>query len=116
MPHKYGTTEDRAGAERVAAYGGGDVDTLLALGIIPVLVPDIDPRWKASRRRGTVVAREAPQGEKPVVASNDELQFEKVAAARPDLITAVEYDLKQPDYGKLSELAPTVPPPKGFAP
>ncbi len=65
------------------------------------------------RRRGR--ARRS-QGDKPVVASNQELEFEKVAAARPDLITAVEYDLKQPDYKKLSDLAPTVPPPKGFAP
>ncbi len=80
-----------------------------------MLVPDIDPRWKAS---GGVApwSRGKVEGEKPVVASNQELQFEKVAAARPDLITAVEYDLKQPDYRKLSDLAPTVPPPKGFAP
>ena len=115
MPHKYGMTTIEQAPKRVATYGGGDVDTLLALGITPVLVPDIDPRWKAS---GGVApwSREKVEGEKPVVASNEELEFEKVAAARPDLITAVEYDLKKPDYTKLSELAPTVPPPKGFAP
>ena len=80
-----------------------------------MLVPDIDPRWKKS---GGVApwSRARVRGEAPVVASNEALEFEKVAAARPDLITAVEYDLKQPDYTKLSELAPTVPPPKGFAP
>ena len=100
---------------RVATYGGGDVDTLLALGVTPVLVPDIDPRWK---QIGGVApwSRSRVRGETPVVASNEALEFEKVAAARPDLITAVEYDLKQPDYDKLSELAPTVPPPKGYAP
>ena len=99
----------------MATYGGGDVDTLLALGVTPVLVPDIDPRWK---RAGGVApwSRSRVRGKAPVVASNEALEFEKVAAARPDLITAVEYDLKRPDYRKLSELAPTVPPPKGFAP
>ena len=115
VPHKYGSTTIESAPERVATYGGGDVDTLLALGVTPVLVPDIDPRWK---QQGGISpwSRDKVQGEKPVVASNQELQFEKVAAARPDLITAVEYDLKKPDYTKLSDLAPTVPPPKGFAP
>ena len=80
-----------------------------------MLVPDIDPRWK---KTGGVApwSRSRVRGEAPVVASNEALEFEKVAAARPDLITAVEYDLKKPDYNKLSQLAPTVPPPKGFAP
>jgi iron complex transport system substrate-binding protein len=115
VAHKFGTTTVESAPGRVATYGGGDVDTLLALGVSPVLVPDIDPRWKAD---GGVApwSREKLRGEKPVVASNQELEFEKVAASRPDLITAVEYDLKQPDYKKLSDLAPTVPPPKGFAP
>ena len=99
----------------VATYGGGDVDTLLALGIVPVLVPDIDPRWKPS---GGVApwSRARLRGTKPVVASNSELQFERVAAAQPDLITVVEYDMKRADYDKLSALAPTIAPPKGFAP
>ena len=115
VPHKYGMTTIEQAPKRVATYGGGDVDTLLALGITPVLVPDIDPRWKQD---GGVApwSRERLQGDKPVVASNQELEFEKVAATQPDLITAVEYDLKKPDYTKLSDLAPTVPPPKGFAP
>ncbi len=115
VPHKFGTTMVEQAPRRVATYGGGDVDTLLALGITPVLVPDIDPRWK---KTGGVApwSRSRVRGEAPVVAGNEALEFEKVAAARPDLITAVEYDLKQPDYNKLSQLAPTVPPPKGFAP
>ena len=70
--------------QRVATYGGGDVDTLLALGITPVLVPDIDPRWK---KTGGVApwSRSRVRGEAPVVASNEALEFEKVAAraARP---------------------------------
>jgi len=115
VPHKYGLTTVERAPERVATYGGGDVDTLLALGVTPVLVPDIDPRWK---RTGGVApwSRSRVRGEPPVVASNQELEFEKVAAARPDLVTAVEYDLKRGDYDKLSALAPTVPPPKGYAP
>ncbi len=115
VPHKFGATEVAAAPSRVAAYGGGDVDTLLALGIVPVLVPNIDPRWKDLGGVGPW-ARARLKGAKPVVAANDELQFERIAKVRPDLITTVEFDLKRSDYDKLSALAPTIPPPKGFAP
>jgi iron complex transport system substrate-binding protein len=115
VPHKYGTTTIERAPKRVATYGGGDVDTLLALGVTPVLVPDIDPRWKQSGGMGPW-SRSRVRGKAPVVANLEEVEFEKVAAARPGLFTAVEYDLKRPDYDKLSELAPTVPPPKGYEP
>ena len=115
VKHKFGTTVVERAPERVGTYGGGDVDTLLALGVPPLLVPDIDPRWKA---QGGVApwSRDRLKGAKPVVASNQELQFERIASVRPDLITAVEYDMKRADYDKLTDLAPTVPPPAGFAP
>jgi iron-siderophore transport system substrate-binding protein len=114
VAHKFGTTVVERAPKRVATYGGSDADTLLALGVVPVLVPDIDPRWKNAGGVGPW-SRARLRGAKPVVASNDELEFEKVAAAQPDLITAVEYDVKRADYDKLSALAPTIPPPKGFA-
>jgi iron complex transport system substrate-binding protein len=114
VPHKFGTTVVERAPRRVAAYGGGDVDTLLALGVAPRLVPDIDPRW---RDAGGVAPWSRPRlrGTRPVVASNEELQFERIAATRPELITAVEYDLERGDYDKLSELAATIPPPRGYA-
>ena len=114
MAHKFGTTVVEASPKRVATYGGGDADTLLALGVVPLLVPDIDPRWKTSGGVGPW-SRPRLKGARPVVASNEELEFERVAATRPDLITAVEYDMKRGDYDKLTALAPTIPPPKGFA-
>src|SRR5262249_19070545 len=40
--------------------------------------------------------------------------FERVAASRPDVITAVETDLKDTDKAKLEKLAKTVPPPSGY--
>jgi len=115
VPHKFGRTEVTAAPRRVAAYGGGDVDTLLALGVVPLLVPSIDPRWKNLGGVGPW-ARPRLRGAKPVIAANDELQYERIAKVRPDLITTVEFDLKRADYDKLSALAPTIPPPKGFAP
>jgi iron-siderophore transport system substrate-binding protein len=115
VAHKFGTTVVERAPRRVATYGGGDADTLLALGVVPVIVPDIDPRWKGAGGVGPW-SRARLKGAKPVVASNSEFEFERVAAARPDLISAVEYDMKRADYDKLTALAPTIPPPKGFAP
>jgi iron complex transport system substrate-binding protein len=112
--HKFGTTVVGSAPGRVATYGGGDADTLLALGVVPVLVPDIDPRWKDMGGVGPW-ARPRLRGRQPLVASNRELELERVASVRPDLVTAVEYDMKREDYDKLSELAPTVPPPGGYA-
>lgn len=114
VPHKYGSTTVRKAPQRVATYGGGDVDTLLALGIVPVLIPDIEPSWKAKGGVGPW-ARSRLGAARPGIAGIEEVQFERVASARPDLITAVEYDLKRGDYDKLAALAPTIPPPKGFA-
>lgn len=42
------------------------------------------------------------------------IQIEQIAALRPDLIIAIWSDLKQSDYTKLSQLAPTIAPPKGY--
>jgi iron complex transport system substrate-binding protein len=45
---------------------------------------------------------------KPTVLSDTEIEFEKVAALRPDLIIAVYSELSQSDYDKLSKVAPTI--------
>jgi len=51
---------------------------------------------------------------KPTVLSNvDGIQFEKIAALRPDLILGVYSDLSKQDYDTLSKIAPTVAPPAG---
>ncbi|MGH8908250.1 MAG: ABC transporter substrate-binding protein [Egibacteraceae bacterium] len=42
------------------------------------------------------------------------VQFERVAALRPDLILAVFSSIERADYDKLAQIAPTVAQPKGF--
>ncbi|WP_354701777.1 Putative ABC transporter substrate-binding lipoprotein YhfQ [Paraconexibacter sp. AEG42_29] len=115
VPHKFGTTTVRAAPKRVASVGGGDVDTLLALGIVPLVVPDIEPSWKADGGGVGPWSRPLLRGAEPTVVSSQEIGFEQIAAARPDLVSAVEFDLKRSDYDKLSDLAATIAPPKGFA-
>ena len=59
--------------------------------------------------------REAWGDEPPVAVSNKsyEIDFEKVAAQRPDLILGLYAELKRGDYDKLSKIAPTVAQAKG---
>ena len=45
---------------------------------------------------------------KPTVLSDTAIEFEKIAALRPDLIIAVYSELTQSDYDKLSKVAPTI--------
>ena len=53
-------------------------------------------------------AQEALGGAKPKVVSGQQINFEAVAAQRPDLIFAINAGLKQADYDKLARIAPTV--------
>jgi hypothetical protein len=61
-------------------------------------------------RRRAPWSRARLAGTKPAVVSNEEVDFERVAEVRPDLMTDVEFDMKRGDYEKLTELAPTVVP------
>lgn len=111
--HVHGTTTIDREPKRVVSYGFTDHDTMLALGVVPVLLQQWIPEWK----RGVGPwALPALGDARPTLVANPEIDFEKVAAARPDLIVAVNFDLKKSDYEKLSKLAPTVAPLAGYTP
>jgi iron complex transport system substrate-binding protein len=105
VTHARGTTTIPAAPKRVVTVGLRDQDTLLALGIKAVGAMDwfgegTFARWPWEDWGGT----------KPQVVSTGgfEVNFERVAAQRPDLILAVYQELDAADYAKLSKLAPTV--------
>ncbi|WP_320672706.1 ABC transporter substrate-binding protein [Patulibacter defluvii] len=109
--HQHGSTTIERAPRRVVSYGFTDHDTMLALGVVPVLVQQWIPEWK----RGVGPwALPALGDARPVLVANPQVEFEKIAAARPDLIVAVNFDLKRSDYEKLSKLAPTVAPLAGY--
>ena len=105
VEHKFGTTEIAAEPERVVAVGYTDQDHLLAFGVVPVGVGDFlgGYDWRARPW-----AQEALGGAEPAVVSGQQINFEAVAAQRPDLIVAINAGLKDTDYEKLSRIAPTV--------
>jgi iron complex transport system substrate-binding protein len=113
IEHKYGSTEIAEAPKRVVTVGLNEQDAFMALGTVPVGVTD----WMGFDH-GIAPWAEDKLGsaEKPELLTNtDGIQFEKIAALRPDVIVALYSDLKKGDYDKLSQIAPVVAPPDGHA-
>ena len=95
VEHKYGTTEVEEEPERVVTVGYTDQDATLALGVVPVGVGDFLGGYEWRERPW---AQEALGGAEPKVVGGQEINFEAVAAQRPDLIFAINAGLKKADY------------------
>jgi len=114
IEHKYGSTEITEAPKRIFTAGYNEQDTLWALGVAPVGVTD----WMGFANGIGPWAEEAAAaaGPKPEMLEDlDGIQYEKIAALRPDVIIALYSDLTKAEYDKLSQIAPTVAPPEGVA-
>jgi iron complex transport system substrate-binding protein len=114
ISHALGTTTIQEEPKRIVVVGYTDQEPLLALGIKPVGAMD----WFGQGTFGKWPwERDAWGGEPAAIVSSKsyEIDFEKVAAQRPDLILGVYAELKRGDYDKLSQIAPTVAQAKGDA-
>ena len=111
IQHALGTTTIAKKPERVATVAWANHEVPLALGIVPVgfaaanfgdddgdgLLP-----WVAEKL--TALGGEAPV----LFDEGDGIDFEAVAATRPDVILASYSGLSQSDYDTLSQIAPVV--------
>ncbi len=93
--------------------GKVEQDTLLALGIVPLATTEWlgDPPPPGAIHpwaQDALGDAEPPQALKNV----DGLQFERIAALRPDLILAIFSYIERGDHDRLSQIAPTVAQPK----
>ncbi|GAA1207174.1 iron-siderophore ABC transporter substrate-binding protein [Pseudonocardia alaniniphila] len=111
IEHALGATVVPAEPQRVVSLGFSDQDAILALGVIPVAIreftgnkPSATWPWAADRL----------QGQQPEVLAGD-IDPEKIAALRPDLIVAVSAGLDQEHYDVFSRIAPTITQPVGFS-
>lgn len=111
IKHAFGNTMIAKKPERVATVAWANHEVPLALGIVPVgmaranfgdddgdgILPWVDARL------GELKA------EKPVLFDEgDGIDFEAVAATRPDVILAAYSGLSQADYDTLSDIAPVI--------
>ncbi|MGR9173929.1 iron-siderophore ABC transporter substrate-binding protein [Rhizobium sp. KDH_Rht_773_N] len=109
--HAFGTTVITKKPERVATVAWANHEVPLALGIVPVgfaaanfgdddgdgLLP-----WVADR------LKQLHAGKPVLFDEGDGIDFEAVAATRPDVILAAYSGLSQSDYDTLSQIAPVV--------
>ncbi|GAA3192287.1 ABC transporter substrate-binding protein [Actinocorallia longicatena] len=102
IDHKFGTTTIPAKPERVVTVGWSDQDFVLALDVVPVSTRE----WFAEYPTYPWV--KAKLGGQKLPTFSAELNFEAIAAQRPDLIIAIYETINKENYEKLSKIAPTV--------
>lgn len=103
--------------QRVASLGLGDVDTLLALGVVPVLVA---PWAQDAKEPVGEWAKPLLQGKNPqmLLGTSTELDgkaIETLAAAKPDVIVAVNSGFDDATFSRLEAIAPVIRRPSQFA-
>lgn len=110
--HKHGSTTIEAAPERIVLVGLVEQDALLALGVVPVATRE----WYGEKP-GAIFpwAEEALGGaEPPVVLDAAELDFEQIAALKPDVIVGLYAGLTAEEYQTLSQIAPTIAQPAEY--
>jgi iron complex transport system substrate-binding protein len=110
ITHAFGTTTIEQPPQRIVALGYNEADFVLALGAQPVGVRDFIGAFDEDNRAWAADLMTGPPPEK---VGGEEIDFEKIAELQPDLIMGVYAFMEQPDYDKLSQLAPTVAHPSG---
>lgn len=111
IKHALGTTVIKKKPQRVATVAWANHEVPLALGVVPVGFAranfgDDDGdgllAWVAAR------LKELGAGKPVLFNEGDGIDFEAVAATRPDVILASYSGLSQKDYATLSQIAPVV--------
>jgi iron complex transport system substrate-binding protein len=103
ISHKFGETEVPKNPARVVTVGWNDQDFVLALGVVPI----VTRAWFDSYNNYPWV-QEATSGKGVATMGGDGIDYEAVAAAKPDVIFAVYETIDRPTYDQLSQIAPTV--------
>lgn len=113
IAHKFGETRISGVPRRVVTVGLTEQDYVLALGVVPVGVrewfggqPGALWPWAAAELHGAAVTQVLPV---------DRMDFEQIAALRPDLILGVNSGLTEGDHELLQKIAPTVAQPAEYA-
>lgn len=113
IEHTFGSTTIEAEPERIVSIGYQEQDALYALGADPVAVrywfgddDDVIFPW----------AEDAAGDADPEILNmpHGELNYEAIAALRPDLIMGIYSGITDEEFEVLSQIAPTVAQPEGY--
>ena len=107
VKHLFGETTISAPPKRVVSAGFTEQDDLLAVGVVPIAVTN----WWGDQPFAVWPWAQAKLGQaQPAVLSLDNgLDFDKIAALKPDLIVATNAGVDKDTYNRLSSIAPTIP-------
>lgn len=110
LTHAFGDTTIAAAPVRIVTIGWMSQDAVLALGQVPVAIPE--QKW-GGNERGVLPwvadAVSALGGPEPRIINFDsDIPYEDVLATAPDLILAPYSGLTEEQYTRLSAIAPTV--------
>ncbi|MCV2393607.1 iron-siderophore ABC transporter substrate-binding protein [Actinotalea sp. M2MS4P-6] len=107
----FGETTIDAAPQRVVTWGWGSTDAAIALGVVPVAMPyqgyggDADGVLPWVREAVDELGAELPT---VLPDSGDDVPYEAISAADPDLVLAPYSGLTQEQYDTLSAIAPVV--------
>ena len=107
VKHFFGETTIQAPPKRVVSAGFTEQDDLLAVGVVPIAVTN----WWGDQPFAVWPWAQPKLGPaQPAVLSLDNgIDFDKIAALRPDLIVATNAGVDKDSYNRLSGIAPTIP-------
>lgn len=112
IEHKFGRTEITALPVRIVTVGLTEQDALLALGVVPVATTEWFGKYPSAIWPW---AQDKLGDAKPeVLGDATTINFEKIAALKPDLILALYSGVTQEQYAILTKIAPTVAQPKEY--
>ena len=109
IDHLFGSTTIKAKPERIVAIGGGDMETAIALGVVPVAGAD----WFGYTELRTWVKETLGDRPAPKLVQSFEPNFEEIAALKPDLILYVNSRNDKKQYDTFNGIAPTIAAPAG---
>jgi iron complex transport system substrate-binding protein len=113
ITHAFGSTTIDKQPARVVTWGFGSTDAALALGVVPVAIPqqtyggDKQGVLPWIKDKLTAMGAETPTI-LPNPSGSDTVPYEKIAAARPDVILANYSGITKQQYATLTKIAPTV--------
>ncbi|QDP98833.1 iron-siderophore ABC transporter substrate-binding protein [Microlunatus elymi] len=113
IQHAFGATTIEKKPTRVVTWGFGSTDAALALGVVPVAIPqqtygaDKEGLLPWIKQKLTQLNAKTP-AILPNPSGSDDVPFEEITRARPDLILANYSGITKQQYETLSKIAPTV--------
>ncbi|MEP3919345.1 iron-siderophore ABC transporter substrate-binding protein [Ascidiaceihabitans sp.] len=108
--HRYGTTIVVDEPQKVVSISYIGHDFLLALGVKPYALR----KWYGTDAFGVWPWGHEALGDATPIVLQGQLDFEQIAALRPDLIIGQWSGISEQDYKILSRIAPTIAPQVGF--